>query len=179
MPDKKPRPDPWNFGHDHAAAEVAHTTERARPHQARRGAALRSRLSQPGTMPYVIPEAVIGALAIFQGQAHELAQQLAKAQESPILWSGIVHLDAQGVFTRSFQVQFRCVSVSNLGAALITIAPGGEGDPGRAPVEGAGVHQIPIGSAGRFATMGNAITLYGAPNSYADLAVASRWVDGL
>lgn len=173
------RRDPWNFDYERDGAEIAKTTSRARPHTARKGAPLKDRLSRPGTMPYVIPEPVIATLAIMQGQTHELARLLREANESPILWAGIVHLDGQGVFTRSFQLQFRCVSVANFGAAAITIAPGGEGDPGRVPTEGAGVHQVPIGSAGRFATMGNAITLYGTPNSYADLAVATKWVCGL
>lgn len=142
-----------------------------------RRAPISQRLTQRTAAPYQMPEPVLASLALFQGSVNDFKEHLTRLEQSPILWSGIVQIPSTGVFTRSWQVQYQCVSISNLTGAVITIAPGDA--TGTAPTTGAGVHQLPAGSAGRYGTISDAIAIYGTPGTYIDFAVATRWVDGL
>lgn len=142
-----------------------------------RRAPITQRLTQRTAAPYEMPEPVLASLALMQGAVNDFKEHLTLLEQSPILWSGIVQIPSTGVFTRSWQVQYQCVAISNLTNATITIAPGDA--TGIAPTTGAGVHQIPAGTMGRYGTISDAIAIYGTAGTYVDLAVATRWVDGL
>ena len=151
----------------------------ATPKRVRPGAPLAQRLTRPGRMPTPIPEPVLATLALIQGLQSEAIGLLDKLNRSPVLFSGIVQLDATGAYTRTWDVAFACVSVANLStSAVVTIAPGGSGDPASPPKIGPGVHQIPAGASGLFAVASTQISVYGPAGGYVDLGVATRWLPG-
>lgn len=154
-------------------------TRRARPQRVSPHKPLRDRLAQTGAQHVPLPEQVIGALAVVQGLATQLGDRLDRLEDSPILWSGIVQLGPDGTWQSGWKVQYRCVAIANLTTAVLTVAPGGVGDPTRPPASGAGVHQCPANAGGRFAIAGNSLVIYGPVAGFVDVTVASRWVDGL
>lgn len=136
-------------------------TARERPRRVSPRAPLRDRLVMPGRQPQAIPESIVGALAVLQGMQGQLLDQLEKAGDTPVLWSGTDSVQASGLTGHHFQVQYKAVHVANLGTHPMTVLTGPPNDAVNPQQTGAGV--FPVG-AGKWLTMpavGNSLTIIG------------------
>lgn len=151
-------------------------TARTTPRPARKHAKLTERLAYGGRQPYEMPEQMVGALAVLQGMMGDASAELRKLNDSPVLFAGMVALDATGIWSHNFDVQMVSATIANLSSGLVIVAPGGAGDATRPPTVGAGVHQIGIGVAATVNIMGNSITVYGPPGAAVDVTCVSRYL---
>lgn len=127
------------------------------------------RLSDRRSPAPVMPEQMTTALAVIQGYQGDLVDRLARLEESTALFSATIRLDANGSWTRNWQVQYRAVAVGNLSTGLVTVTVGGlaDGPPGPGP----GTHQLGSGKAAVFAMAGNSLTIYGPAGASVDVQV--------
>jgi hypothetical protein len=145
-------------------------TAPARPRRVSPRAPLRDRLVMPGKQPTAIPESIVGALAVLQGMQGQLLDQLERAGDTPVLWSGTDMVQASGLTGHHFQVQYKAVHVANLGTHPMTVLSGPPNDTVNPQQSGAGVFPLLGGHWLTMPAVANSLTIIGTAGDMVRIA---------